>query len=239
MDSSLVRTCPGIGRPCDRTVPHNPHDTRTISDRGIRRTLAIGHSTGMVELFHTPAGACRDDAHAPCHQQAEEPEDGDDDDYAHRVPSLHRGFSFPVPFFPHAPRPIPLRGDCEGVWRVEPVFLFRFRTSLDGRHGDRRDMRRVRGRKTAGTGSGNPCMGFRRPVLAVCRMVSDVRLCSGCGLVGLLMLEAVKTCEEGQTRPMPGSSGISAGSGGWSPGDRSSNPWAGCKPIMWGAATSL
>ena len=63
--------------------------------------------------------------------------------------------------------------------------------------------------------------------------------CSGCGLAGLLMLEAVKTCEEGQTRPMPGSSGISAGSGGWSPGVGSSNPWAGCKPIMWGAATSL
>ena len=113
-------------------------------------------------------------------------------------------------------------GDCEGVWRVEPVFLFRFRTSLDGRHEGRRDMRSAKGGKTAGTGSGNPCMGFRRPVPAVCRMVSDVRLCSGCGLAGLIMPEAVKTCEEGQTRPMPGSSGrvssgISAGSGGWSP----------------------
>ena len=56
-----------------------------------------------------------------------------------------------------------------------------------------------------------------RPVY---RMVSDVRLCSGCGLAGLIMPEAVKTCEEGQTRPMPGSSGrvssgTSAGSGGW------------------------
>lgn len=113
-------------------------------------------------------------------------------------------------------------GDCEGVWRVEPVFLFRFRTSLDGRHGGRRDMRSAKGGKTAGTGSGNPYMGFRRPVPAVCRMVSDVRLCSGCGLAGLIMPEAVKTYEEGQTRPMPGSSGrvssgISAGSGGWSP----------------------
>lgn len=113
-------------------------------------------------------------------------------------------------------------GDCEGVWRVEPVFLFRFRTSLDGRHEGRRDMRSAKGGKTAGTGSGNPCMGFRRPVPAVCRRVSDVRLCSGCGLAGLIMPEAVKTCEEGQTRPMPGSSGrvssgISAGSGGWSP----------------------
>ena len=118
-------------------------------------------------------------------------------------------------------RPVRYRhgGDDEGV-RSCGGLLFRSRPSLDGRHGDRRDMRRVRGRKTAGTGSGNPCMGFRRPVLAVCRMVSDVRLCSGCGLAGLLMLEAVKTCEEGQTRPMPGSSGrassgTSAGSGGW------------------------
>ena len=62
---------------------------------------------------------------------------------------------------------------------------------------------------------GKPLYGFHRPVPAVCRMVSDVRLCSGCGLAGLLMLEAVKTCEKGQTRPMPGSSGTSAGSGGW------------------------
>ena len=177
---------------------------------------------GMADFFHTPVGACRDDAHAPCHQQAEEPEDGDDDDYAHRAPSLHRGFSFPVPFFPHAPRPIPLRGVIVRACGAWGTFLFRFRTSLDGRHGDRRDMRSAKGGKTAGTGSGNPYMGFRRPVPAVCRMVSDVRLCSGCGLAGLIMLEAVKTCEEGQTRPMPGSSGrvssgISAGSGGWSP----------------------
>ena len=40
MDSSLVRTCPGIGRPCDRTVPHNPHDVRSISDRGIEVIMA-------------------------------------------------------------------------------------------------------------------------------------------------------------------------------------------------------
>ena len=38
-------------------------------------------------------------------------------------------------------------GDCEGVWRVEPVFLFRFRTSLDGRHEGRRDMRSAKGGK--------------------------------------------------------------------------------------------
>lgn len=96
--------------------------------RGMRRSLSAGEASplvhvagvsgpadirvrvGMADFFHTPVGACRDDAHAPCHQQAEESEDGDDDDYAHRVPSLHRGFSFPVPFFPHAPHPIPLRG---------------------------------------------------------------------------------------------------------------------------------
>ena len=163
MDSSLVRTCPGIGRPCDRTVPHNPHDTRTISDRGILMITpivfppCIGDSRSLCRSFHM-----------------------------HHVRYRYGG-------------------DCEGVWRVEPVFLFRFRTSLDGRHEGRRDMRSAKGGKTAGTGSGNPCMGFRRPVPAVCRMVS-----------------AVKTCEEGQTRPMPGSSGrvssgISAGSGGWSP----------------------
>ena len=108
-----------------------------------------------------------------------------------------------------------------GAWGT---FLFRSRTSSDGRHKDRKiwGYERAKGGKTAGTGSGNPYMGFRRPVPAVCRMVSDVRLCSGCGLAGLIMPEAVKTCEEGQTRPMPGSSGrvssgISAGSGGWSP----------------------
>ena len=106
-----------------------------------------------------------------------------------------------------------------GAWGT---FLFRSRTSSDGRHKDRKiwGYERAKGGKTAGTGSGNPYMGFRRPVPTVCRMVSDVRLCSGCGLAGLIMPEAVKTCEEGQTRPMPGSSGrvssgTSAGSGGW------------------------
>ena len=51
----------------------------------------------MVELFHMPVGACRDDAHAPCHQQAEEPEDGDDDDHAHRfLLAQDRRFSYAV-----------------------------------------------------------------------------------------------------------------------------------------------
>ena len=160
MDSSLVRTCPGIGRPCDRTVPHNPHDTRTISDRGIRRTLAIGHSTGMVELFHMPVGACRDDAHAPCHQQAEEPEDGDDDDTPIVFPpcigdsrSLCRSFHMHHVRYRYG-------GDCEGVWRVEPVFLFRFRTSLDGRHEGRRDMRSAKGGKNGRNRFGKPLYGF-------------------------------------------------------------------------------
>ena len=96
MDSSLVRTCPGIGRPCDRTVPHNPHDTRTISDRGIRRTLAIEHSTGMVELFHTPVGPRRNDAHAPNRQQAQKPEDGDDDHDHRFLLAQDRRFSYAV-----------------------------------------------------------------------------------------------------------------------------------------------
>ena len=113
-------------------------------------------------------------------------------------------------------------GDCEGVRCVGDVSFFVSERRWTGgirtaRYGDTRGRREE---KTAGTGSGNPYMGFRRPVPAVCRMVSDVRLCTGCGLVGLIMPEVVKTCEEGQTRPMPGSSGrassgTSAGSGGW------------------------
>ena len=163
MDSSLVRTCPGIGRPCDRTVPHNPHDTRTISDRGIRRTLAIGHSTGMVELFHTPVGACRDDAHAPCHQQAEEPEDGDDDDYAHRVPSLHRGILVPCAVLSTCAPSDTVTGvivrAC-GVWGR--LFLFRSRTSSDGRHKDRKiwGYERAKGGKNGRNRFGKPLYGF-------------------------------------------------------------------------------
>ena len=80
----------------------------------------------MVELFHTPVGACRDDAHAPCHQQAEEPEDGDDDDYAIVFPpcigdsrSLCRSFHM---------RPVRYRygGDCEGMRRVGTALPFPF-----------------------------------------------------------------------------------------------------------------
>ena len=51
-------------------------------------------------------------------------------------------------------------GDCEGVWRVEPVFLFRFRTSLDGRHGGRRDMRSAKGGKNGRNRFGKPLYGF-------------------------------------------------------------------------------
>ena len=158
MDSSLVRTCPGIGRPCDRTVPHNPHDTRTISDRGIRRTLAIGHSTGMVELFHMPVGPGRHDAHAPNRQQAQKPEDGDDD-HAHRFLLARSSFFLCRSFHMHHVR-YRYGGDCEGVWRVEPVFLFRFRTSSDGRHEGRRDMRRAKGGKNGRNRFGKPLYGF-------------------------------------------------------------------------------
>ena len=160
MDSSLVRTCPGIGRPCDRTVPHNPHDTRTISDRGIRRTLAIGHSTGMVELFHMPVGPGRHDhmLHAISRPRSQKtammmitpivfpPCIGDSR-------SLCRSFHMHHVRYRYG-------GDCEGVWRVEPVFLFRFRTSLDGRHEGRRDMRSAKGGKNGRNRFGKPLYGF-------------------------------------------------------------------------------
>ena len=192
---------------------HCAYRTTTASRvAGVGGPADIRVRVGMADFFHTPVGACRDDAHAPCHQQAEEPEDGDDD-YAHRVPCAVLSTRTPS----DTVTGVIVRA-C-GAWGT---FLFRSRTSSDGRHKDRKiwGYERAKGGKTAGTGSGNPYMGFRRPVPAVCRMVSDVRLCSGCGLAGLIMPEAVKTCEEGQTRPMPGSSGrvssgISAGSGGW------------------------
>ena len=51
----------------------------------------------MVELFHTPVGPRRHDAHAPNRQQAQKPEDGDDDDHAHRfLLAQDRRFSYAV-----------------------------------------------------------------------------------------------------------------------------------------------
>lgn len=63
-----------------------------------------------------PVGACRDDAHAPCHQQAEEPEDGDDDDYAciGDSRSLCRSFHMHHVRYRYG-------GDCEGVRCVGDV----------------------------------------------------------------------------------------------------------------------
>lgn len=66
-----------------------------------------------VAVLHTSVGSCRDDAHAPCRQQSEEPEDGDDgydDDLVHLI-LLARGLSFLyATLFTHAPRPISSRG---------------------------------------------------------------------------------------------------------------------------------
>jgi hypothetical protein len=161
MDSSLVRTCPGIGRPCDRTVPHNPHDTRTISDRGIRRTLAIGHSTGMVELFHTPVGPRRHDAHAPNRQQAKSQKDGDDDDHAHRfLIAQDRRFSYAV-LSTRTPSDT-VTGVIVRACGVWGRFFFRFRTSLDGRHKDRKiwGYERAKGGKNGRNRFGKPLYGF-------------------------------------------------------------------------------
>lgn len=62
---------------------------------GVGGPADIRVRVGMADFFHTPVGACRDDAHAPCHQQAEEPEDGDDDDYAQSCSLLASGILVP------------------------------------------------------------------------------------------------------------------------------------------------
>ena len=114
---------------------------------GVGGPAGIRVRVGMADFFHTPVGACRDDAHAPAISRPRSQKT------AMMMitpivfpPCIGDSRSLCRSFHMHHVR-YRYGGDCEGVWRVEPVFLFRFRTSLDGRHEGRRDMRSAKGGK--------------------------------------------------------------------------------------------